>query len=149
MNRANACERVTRVLGTAIVAVFLFGSVSGPLRTCLSHPTHASGSHGGMHSAPQHAAAQGATQAPSHGATHGDTHGETAPAEHVPATDHAGCSCLGRCSLENAPGLPGSFGPTTAQASDAPRATVAASVRVYTGRDPFQLPLARPPPAVV
>jgi hypothetical protein len=133
MMPATAYKQALRACSVGILAVFAFGSVSGPLRTCLSHPAHAGGAHGGSDSS----------------ALHGAMHDAGTPKDHGPATDHEGCSCLGRCSLENPPSLPGALAPTLAHAPDAPRALVAASVRVFTGHDLFDLPLARPPPAVV
>ena len=125
-----AHERALRALGAGILAVFAFGTASGPLRDCVSHPGHAAG---------QHSAEHVASSSP----------GPTASAGHLPASEHDGCSCLGLCSLEQAPGLTDAWGPRVAYTPNAPKALVAASARPHAACDAFDLPLARPPPAVV
>jgi len=140
MLKAKAYERALRALGTGVLAVFLVGSASGPLRTCLNHPGHAAGDHGVEYSAVSHVA--------EHVADHSG-HETTEPVDHGPATDHEGCSCLGRCSLEHAPSLLGSLGPSLAHTPAAPKAIAASAVQDFVRQDPFDLPLARPPPAVV
>ena len=139
MLRANTQDRVLRALCAGVLATFVFGSTSGPLRTCLNHPSHATGEHGGEHSATSHAAEHGA---------HGGLAG-TRPSDHAPASDHEGCSCLGRCSPEPDPGLPATAGPAPVHGPWAPKAILAAATRPFEGQAPFDLPLARPPPAVV
>ena len=139
MVRANAYKRVLRALGAGVLAVFAFGSTSGPLRTCLNHPSHASGEHGAEHSATSHAVDHATAYA---------GHEPPPPVDHGPASDHEGCSCLGLCSLENAPGLPGERGPSLVAAPNAPKAIAADVVNDFRRHDAFNVPLARPPPAV-
>ena len=119
-----------RLLGTGVLAIFIVGAASGPLRTCLSHPGHTSGE---LAMAPE---------SPS-------SHGPGASASHGPTSEHDGCSCLERCSLEQAPGLLESPGPGVAHDPSVPKTLAAPSVRSYAAADAFDIPLARPPPAVV
>lgn len=130
MPRDTADKRAIRTLGVSVLAVFLFGWASGPLRTCFSHPGHASGHASEL--APDHMV----------------SHAETNTPETAPTAEHEGCSCLGQCSLEHAP-LPGTDRPALAHSPTPPKALIAASGRTYAKHDPFGLPLARPPPAVV
>jgi hypothetical protein len=142
MIRARHNQLAVRALALGLLAAFAFGSASGPLRTCLAHPGHGSGSHGASEHLTQDASHAG------HAAYHADTDGTRA--EHdMPSNGHEGCSCLGRCSIEQAPGLSGIGVAAVAYSSAVPKALPAPAVRAHKGREPFSLPLARPPPAVV
>ena len=149
MKRASADKPVLRPLAMALLAAFAFGSASGPLRTCLTHPGHASGSHVGMTDASGgHTAGHAVEQTDRH--AHGSLPAVAfAWDSDAPTSGHAGCSCLGRCSLEQAPSLAAADQPATAHVPGAPKALAASAARSDTGRAPFDLPLARPPPAVV
>ena len=131
MPRGSAYKRAMSTLGTSVLAVFLFGLTSAPLRPCFSHPGHDSGHANELAQEPI---------ASHHGAT---------TTEHAPASEHEGCSCLSQCSLEHAPHLPGADLPALAYSPIAPKALIAASGRTHTPHDQFGVPLARPPPAVV
>ena len=131
MLRITANKRALSTLGTCVLAVFLFGLSSGPLRPCASHPGHTSAPHG-SHVAPD--------QASSHHATH-STEQTHAPDE--------GCTCLDQCSLEHAPYLFGADLPSLAYDTAIPRALVASAGRAHAKHDQFGVPLARPPPEVV
>jgi hypothetical protein len=131
MRRGSATTRAIRTLGTLVLAVFLLGLTSGPLRKCVSHPAHATGAHAGE-LAPEHVTAH-----------HGPAHEERAP-----DPGHGGCTCLGQCSLEQAPHV-GVGVPALAHGPEAPRALAAASGALPSPIDRIGIPLARPPPAVV
>lgn len=129
MRPADVRKRALDVLGAGILAVFLLGSASGPLRPCPTHPGHASDAHEGEHPAPSHDA--------------------TSPTDHPTGGEHPGCSCLGQCSLEHAPGLAGSDELSAERAPAAPKTLPMPPLRPRAQHDPFDLPLARPPPADV
>ncbi|MDH3207843.1 MAG: hypothetical protein OEO79_14660 [Gemmatimonadota bacterium] len=132
MPNDSANMRAMRALGVSVLAVFLFGLTSGPLRTCVSHPGHASDQH----------ESQVATE-------HGASHHPMPATDRAPDAEHEGCSCLGHCSVETAPYAPRAGVPVLAQTPDAPRDLSPVVDQVLTKRDQFRLPLARPPPAVV
>ncbi len=142
MIRARHNELPVRALALGLLAAFAFGSASGPLRTCLAHPGHGSGSHGAVEDLAQEATHDG------HGTHHGPADGTLLDHE-GPATGHDGCSCLGRCSIQQAPGLVGAGVAAVAYSSAVPKALPAPAVRAHEGHELFDLPLARPPPAVV
>ena len=157
MKRAIADKPVLRALAMALLAAFAFGSASGPLRTCLTHPGHTSGSHAGT-SDVSHGHSGGHSDHHSAGRSGGHSGGHSlvspaAPASaagpDAPTSGHDGCSCLGRCSLEHAPSLAAAAQSAAAHVPGAPKALAASAARSDTGRAPFDLPLARPPPAVV
>ena len=125
-----ATRSALRLLGVGVLAIFIMGAASGPIRTCLSHPGHASGE---LAMAPEFPSA----------------HGPEASASHGPTSEHEGCSCLERCSLEQAPGLLESPGPGVADDPSVPKTLAAPWVRPYAPAAAFDIPLARPPPAVV
>ena len=143
MRRAHAIEPALRALASGMLAVFLFGSASGPLRTCLSHPGHAEGAHADRGQASAHASS---ANADAHMAA---SHRATVPVEQSPTSGHDGCSCLGRCSLEQVPSLLGARATTVAFSPEARRVLVVRSASVHPGTAPYALPLARPPPTVV
>lgn len=125
-------KRAVRTLGVSVLAIFLFGLTSGPLRTCVSHPGHSSSQHGG-------------DAAPEHDASH-----HASPAtDGAPDAEHQGCTCLGVCSVQTAPYAPGADLPALAQSPDATRDLSPAIDQVLLKHDRFRLPLARPPPAVL
>jgi hypothetical protein len=124
MPRGTAHKQVMRALGCMVLAVFLVGFWSGPVRSCFSHPDHASAAEheGSLRSVAGHRA---------------------------PAAEHEGCTCLARCNVEQAPYLSGADFLAQAFTPHAPRALVAAQGRTHSKHDQRSLPLARPPPAVV
>ena len=132
MPNDHAYKRATRSLGVSILAVFLFGLTSAPLRTCVSHPGHSSGQHGG----------QVATE-------HGASHHVMPATDRAPDVDHRGCSCLGQCSVQTEPYAPGAEVPVLAESRDAPRDLAPVSATELAKHDKFRLPLARPPPNIV
>lgn len=133
MIRANAHKRSLRVLVAGILAVFFVGSASGPLRTCYSHLGHAPGSSHASH------AGQGMAS----------SHHETSHSSDSPEAGHEGCNCLGRCSPEQAPYLPGTDSPSLAHAPAVPKTLVPVRIQPLPEHDPLNLPLARPPPTVL
>jgi hypothetical protein len=132
MPRNPANERATSALGMSVLAVFVLGITSGPLRSCVSHPGHAPAQHAHESVPDAHAGSHHATQA-------GDE-------ERTP--EHPGCSCLGLCSLEQAPYLPVARTPNLAYVPTAPKTISWVSDRTHAKRDQFDVPLARPPPVV-
>ncbi|MGD8280323.1 MAG: hypothetical protein PVJ80_07150 [Gemmatimonadota bacterium] len=133
MIRANTHKRTLRLLVASILAIFVVGSASGPLRTCYSHLGHAPGSAQALHA----------------GAETASSHHVSGHAADDPAAGHEGCSCLGRCSPEQAPYLPGADTPSLAHAPAVPKTLVAAWIQPLPEHDPLNLPLARPPPTVL
>lgn len=132
MARHSAYDFWTRTLGVPVLGVFLFGITSGPLRPCDSHPGHSSA---------LHETSLASEHVGSHEAGHANDHSS------VP--QHQGCSCLGRCSVEQAPYLPGADVAPVVHTPTAPKALAAASIPHFAGHDRLRIPLARPPPAVV
>jgi hypothetical protein len=132
MARSSAYDYWTRALGAPVLGVFLFGLTSGPLRPCDSHPGHSSGVHE-------------ATLASEHIGSHGTSHAT----DRSSVPQHRGCSCLGRCSVEQTPYLPGADVAPVVHTPAAPKALAAASTPHFAGHDRLRVPLARPPPAVV
>jgi len=136
MPRYAAESRAMRALGTFMLAAFVAGLVSGPLRTCVTHPGHGLPESTG-------------DVAVGHLAEHMAAHQQTPPDDGVPHREHEGCSCLGQCSLEHPQYLPTTAVPVLAQAPMVPRALVAEHGRPLPQHDRLSLPLARPPPSVV
>jgi len=132
MPQDSSYKRAMRTLGVSVMAVFLFGLTSGPLRTCVSHPGHSLDQH--------------ESQVAS---VHGASHHAMPTTDRAPDAEHEGCSCLGHCSVETSPYAAGVEAPVLAQTPDAPRDLVPVSGRVLTKNDQLRLPLARPPPAIV
>ena len=129
MPRADNRALALRLFCGGLLAAFVFGSWTGPLRDCLAHPGHESGVHGAEHAASGHVAET-------------DTH-------EGPLSGSYACTCLGHCSVENAPSLAAPLPLALTFAPEAPKLLAATSARAYPARAPFDLPLARPPPAVV
>jgi hypothetical protein len=132
MPRDTAHKRAIRALGCAVLAVFFFGFTSGPVRTCFSHPGHASGQH-----------ASGGTL------EHTDTHHGSTASDWTPTAEHEGCNCLGRCTVEPAPYLSGADLRTQIFTPHAPKTLIAVRGRAHAKHDQTGLHLARPPPAVI
>jgi hypothetical protein len=132
MSRKPAYERtMMRALGTSVLAVFVLGFTSGPLRSCVSHPGHAPAQHAHESVPDAHAGSHHATQT-----------------DDGPTPPHSGCSCLGVCSVEQAPYLPVAYTPTPAYVPTAPKTISWVSGRTHAKRDQLDVPLARPPPVV-
>lgn len=130
MTGVTAHKRSLRLLVAGILSVFLVGSASGPVRTCFTHLGHAPGS---SHSTGEMAASHHASE----------------QADETPEAQHEGCSCLGRCSLEQAPYLSSTDHPSLAYAPAVPKALSAATPKPLVEHDPLNLPLARPPPTLL
>ena len=142
--------RTTGPLGTAVVLTFLLGSLSAPLRPCLSHQGH------DHHGPPADLAHPQAAEVAHHHERHETPHGGPASsAEQDPVLDAgapadgeapAGCECLGLCQLETSP-----FLPIGAAAPHAVAPTPDVASRRSLGDGPVHaashaVPLARGPP---
>jgi len=138
MSTARTARRVLiRTSGLLVLSAFIVGLSSSPLRPCFSHPSHGS--------------APGPTELA------GDHHGSLDHASHhapvgegsAPAQGHVGCSCLGQCSLEQAPYLARADAPHLALVPAAPKTLVAPSGRDLVEQEQGRVSPARAPPVVV